>query len=476
MTLKEQLAKYSKDLYPMYMPGHKGGRYRLIDDLYAIDLTEVTGTDYLYQATGILRESMKKLARIYGAKHSIYLVNGSTVGVLSAIGGLHRKGDKILMARNCHQSVYHAIALFGFQPCYIDPEITRWGLAGGIQPEKIEALLQRDKEIQSVVITSPTYEGFLSDIEEIVRVCHRYHVRLIVDEAHGAHLAFSDLLPKSAVELGADVVIQSMHKTLPTLTSSAIMHLNMEEKEMEDVVNQLEMLQTSSPSYIMMAQMDLCVKRLWKNESEWKRLLMDIKEMNQALDTMVHLKCLHDYKDETAGIFAQDPLKTVILTQTKKATGIDVSGQLREKHHIQMEMASRQHVLGIMSVADTKEALNNYAEALIAIDQTMKAGEPDYGYQHQRERANQIMRPDKALASRQHEVQVSQAVGEIAAEMITPYPPGIPLVVPGEEISENVVHEIRLIQTLGITLIGVEADKIQVVTTYGLTDRDEVEK
>lgn len=463
MILKEQLSNYSKTMYPMHMPGHKGGRYRLIDDLYEIDLTEVYGTDYLYQATGILEESMKMIAKTYNTKQSIYLVNGSTVGVLSAIGGMHKKSDKILMARNCHQSVYHAVAIFGLEPVYIDPEITKWGLAGGIKPEKVEAILKKDSSICSLVITSPTYEGFISDIESIVNICDRYEVKLVVDEAHGAHLAFSDQLPKSAVELGADVVIQSMHKTLPTLTSSAILHLNVEEESVENIVNQLEMLQTSSPSYIMMAQMDLCVRKLWKEEVVWKRLLTDIEEMNHKLSSMNHLKNIYNYSNKEAGVFAQDPLKTVILTKTKKATGIEISRQLRENHHIQMEMASRQHLLGIMSIADTKEALDKYAQALSIIDRTMEKGELDYGYQHSRQQAKQILMPDIALASKQYEVKVDKAAGCIAASMITPYPPGIPLVVPGEEITDMIINEIRIIQKLGILLIGVEDDAIQVV-------------
>ncbi len=234
-------------------------------------MTEVPETDHLYQAEGILQESLKLLSSFYHTKKSIYLVNGSTVGLMSAILGIHDSDDEILVARNCHQSVYNSLSLKSLKVYYVIPEITSHGLQGGIHPDNVAQILKEHPRIVSLVITSPTYEGFVSDIKSIADVCHRNNVLLIVDEAHGAHFSYSSLLPTSAIDCGADVVVHSTHKTLPVITGAGLLHMNLTDDLIKKVMTTLQKLQTSSPSYIMMAQMDACVLHLGNNNKLWKK-------------------------------------------------------------------------------------------------------------------------------------------------------------------------------------------------------------
>jgi arginine/lysine/ornithine decarboxylase len=278
------------EVYPMHMPCHKGGRYRLIQDVYPLDVTEVPGTDHLYQSTGILKSSMDYLAEVYGARRTVFLVNGSTVGILSAMGGICEEGDEVLVARNCHQSVYNGVTLFKLKPSYIYPKMTQFGLIGGIDPHEVKALLISNPRISTFIMTSPTYDGFISDIQAIAEICHHYNVLLIVDEAHGAHLPFSKALPASAIELGADVIVHSMHKTLPTFTQSALLHMNLSEDLEAKVMKRLQMLQTSSPSYIMMAQMDQCVQELFQQERVWISHLKTIDAVHNKLKNLKHIR------------------------------------------------------------------------------------------------------------------------------------------------------------------------------------------
>ena len=224
--LYRKLIEYAgSDYYPFHMPGHK----RNINEgvcPYAYDITEIEGFDNLHEPMGILRLAMEEAAAFYESDKTYFLVNGSTCGLLSAICALTAKEDKVLVARNCHKAVYNALFLHELMPVYIYPEyIEAWGISGGISPYKLAYLLEEHKEIRVVVITSPTYEGVVSDIEKIAAIVHEKQRILIVDEAHGAHFGMHGELPRPALSKGADVVIQSLHKTLPALTQTALLHV-----------------------------------------------------------------------------------------------------------------------------------------------------------------------------------------------------------------------------------------------------------
>ena len=254
--LLEKLTAYgASDHYGFHMPGHKR-QLDLMEGIspYQIDITEIDGFDDLHHAEGILKEAQEQAAKVYHAEETHFLVNGSTAGILSAILGSTRRGDQILVARNCHKSVYHAIEMQELKPVYLypgfDPEAQ---LNTEISAEDVRAALERHPGVRAVVIVSPTYDGIVSDVESIAEAVHVHDIPLIVDEAHGAHFGFHPYFPENANQKGADLVIHSLHKTLPALTQTALLHMNGERADRRRVRKYLHMLQTSSPSYVLMA-------------------------------------------------------------------------------------------------------------------------------------------------------------------------------------------------------------------------------
>ena len=287
----DKLKNYSdSDYYAFHMPGHKRN-LDLMDGTspYRIDITEIDGFDDLHHAEGILRDAQERAARVYQADETHFLVNGSTVGIISAILGTTEKGDSILVARNCHKSVYHAIYLNELDPVYLYPKFdTEQGLSTEIDAADVQKALEEHPKIRAVMIVSPTYDGVVSDIEKIAEIVHAKGCPLIVDEAHGAHFRFSDYFPVSATDLGADVVIHSLHKTLPSLTQTALIHFNGNRIDRERLRYYLTVYQSSSPSYILMASIDECVRGM----DECREEIMDtyVECLQQARERLKQLK------------------------------------------------------------------------------------------------------------------------------------------------------------------------------------------
>ena len=237
-SLYKRLVKYSdSDYYPFHMPGHKRNT-DIIDMIspYKIDITEIENFDNLHNANDVIKSLMNRIAKMYGSKRSYILVNGSTCGIMAAISSVVKMGDEIALARNCHKSVYNAVYINKLKCNYIVPKVNEYGIFGQIEIEDVEEIFNRNPKVKVVVITSPTYEGIVSDIEGIAKYVHKKGGILIVDEAHGAHFKFDNYFPNSAVESGADIVIESIHKTLPAMTQTSILHIcseNIDEKKVE---------------------------------------------------------------------------------------------------------------------------------------------------------------------------------------------------------------------------------------------------
>ena len=297
--LYSRLKEYSEsDYYPFHMPGHKRNA-GLTDAVlpYLIDITEIEGFDDLHHAEGILKEAQGRAAVLYGADETHYLINGSTVGILSAVMGCTHKGARILMARNCHKSVYNAVYLNELRPVYVYPQLYRENeLNGPITPEEIEQKLEINDAIDAVVITSPTYDGVVSDIKRIADIVHRKGIPLIVDEAHGAHFGFHPYFPDNANVLGADVVIHSLHKTLPALTQTALLHINGRITNRKRIRQYLDIFQSSSPSYVLMAGIDECIRML---QSRGQEVFQNyVEQLKWARDKLSKLEYLSLFEAE----------------------------------------------------------------------------------------------------------------------------------------------------------------------------------
>ena len=296
MTLYEKLDAYGKsDYYAFHMPGHKRNVNFMEENLpFGIDITEIEGFDDLHHCEGILKDAQTRAASVYGAEETHFLVNGSTVGILSALAGCTRRGDEVLIARNCHKSVYHAVEIFGMKPVYIYPkkqENEEAVLSGCVDAADVEQILEQRREIRAVMIVSPSYDGVVSDIKKIAGIVHKYGIPLIVDEAHGAHFGFHDYFPENANRLGADIVIHSVHKTLPSLTQTALLHMNGSIVDRKRVERYLHILQSSSPSYVLMAGIDACIHMLETRKDEvFGNYAENLDSLREKLRKMTHLK------------------------------------------------------------------------------------------------------------------------------------------------------------------------------------------
>ena len=458
--LEARLRQYcGSGIYPLHMPGHKRRPGPCPGLPYEWDVTEVEGTDDLHDARGILKEAMDRTAALYGADYTRYLVGGSTCGILAGIRAALRHGDRVAVARNCHKSVYHAIELCGLETVWILPEtVPDYRICGSVSPEAVRCLLQTDPSIRAVILTSPTYEGVLSDIGAIAAICHAHDLPLIVDEAHGAHLGLfpGTGFPAGALSCGADLVIQSPHKTLPSLTQTAWLHLRGDRISAGALERELDIFETSSPSYPLLASLDACTGLL---EAEgyslfrgWQQRLSAFYEGAAALRRFRILgREAGEMSRDT--VYAFDPGKILIACPTGQMTGQALARLLRDRYLLETEMALGDCVLAMTSPADAPSALQRLLEALLALEGSPRLfSDPAEG---SGEDIPPLPAPETVLPVGQavrmdmEAVPLAAAAGRICGEYLYCYPPGIPVCAPGERITDRVLSRIRSLEASG---------------------------
>lgn len=441
--LFDKLKTYVKSgFYPFHMPGHK--RQSIINGLpYDIDLTEIEGFDNLHNPQGCIKAVENKAIALYNAKHAYLLVNGATCGIMSAVGALTNKGDKVLIARNCHISVYRAVKLFGLKPEYILPEYAkengvRLPIFGSVSPNEVEKKLTENPDTSLVVLTSPTYEGVVSDIKSISEICKNHGVKLFVDEAHGAHFPFNSDFPESAIDCEADISVVSLHKTLPSLTQTALLLTNNTGKD-SDLREQLAVFQTSSPSYVLMSSVEACLDYISENPDEFNEYINRLKEFENRSRTLKYLKLL--FREDNT-VFAYDRGKLVISTADAKISGTQLAGILRTEYKIETEMSAENYIIAMTSVCDTTEGFERFINALKAIDNKLEKNE-----------FNSIflkpVLPQKAIepfesSDKTGEVlDLTDCKNKISLEDVFAYPPGIPLIVSGEIVTDEIISRVK---------------------------------
>lgn len=486
-TLYRRLEDYQRsDYYGFHMPGHKRNETLIDAGLpYGIDITEIEGFDDLHHADGILKEAQERGARVFGAKETHFLVNGSTVGILSAILGCTNRGDKVLVARHCHKSIYHSMVLNELKPVYLYPEFdSELQIYTEISVSAVKAALKEHSDIKAVVIVSPTYEGVISDVEAIAAAVHEKGIPLIVDQAHGAHFGFHPYFEENANRQGADVVIQSLHKTLPSLTQTALLHINGTLVSSGKIKRYLGMLQSSSPSYVLMASIDTCIDWLeCGSEEVFAKYTRDLEAFWEQAQEWKVLRLL-----ETEHF---DRSKLVISVKDADITSRELHQILLERYHLQMEMIGGTYVLALSSVGDTKEGLDRLAAALLEIDtmiykriQARRSEDTENGrffeeFSEQetagaralpREEVEnqiapqQVLTPAFAIQTREEKPEETallkweESQGFVAMEYAYLYPPGSPLVVPGERICGEVIERLCLYRTLGFDIEGLQKE------------------
>lgn len=461
--LYEKLKQYSEtDYYPYHMPGHKR---RLCGDMpkemMEIDITEIDGFDNLHQPEEILLTLQQKTATLYGAEESFYLVNGSTCGILSAISAAVPEGGHILMARNCHKSAYHAVYLRNLTVSYLYPElIEEYDIHDAVTPGQIRAALQREPNIQAVLLVSPTYEGRIADVQEIAKIVHEQGIPLIVDEAHGAHLGWSEEVSPNSCQAGADLVIHSVHKTLPAMTQTALLHVNGSIINRKILKRFLHIYQTSSPSYVLMASIDNALQVMEKDGNAiMSAFRQQYERMMGKLSTCENLDFIFPRKSE------HDLGKLVISSKRCGLSGQQVYRVLLEKFRLQLEMASGSYCLAMFTVADGEEAYDRMADALLAIDRMITEGvlKPDAAAMSIsdmiRENKEKPIQLRTAWDMNGEIVPLQEAIGRNVGEFINLYPPGIPLLVPGEVMTQEQYRIIASYLEHKLNVQGVEQEE-----------------
>ena len=459
-TLYDRLKAYSEsDYYGFHMPGHKRNKKYVNAGLPCEwDITEIEGFDDLHHAEGILKEAQEQAAQVYRADETHFLVNGSTVGLLSAVLGVTEREDTILVARNCHKSVYHAIDMKELHPVYLYPEFdSQAGLNTKVSADDVEKALVENPKIRAVVIVSPTYDGVLSDVKAISEVVHKKGIPLIVDEAHGAHFGFHSYFPKNSNLQGADIVIHSLHKTLPSLTQTALLHMNGTLVNREAVREYLHMLQSSSPSYIFMASIDSCVNLLkQERETLFEPYVNRLKKLRKSLKKLRRLQLV-----ETE---SYDRSKIVIAAGATGISGKELQKRLLLDYHLQMEMAAGNYVLAMTSVGDTEEGFGRLEQALFELDQSLeeKVSEEIKIKLPKTELVYTIAQIRK-MKKMQKEDNVfvlpwEESNGYISMEYAYLYPPGIPLIAPGELVTKEITDALLQYERLGFSIEGLHTD------------------
>ncbi len=519
--LDQELLEYAASgIYPFHMPGHK--RQPMGDFLpEEIDITEIDGFDNLHHAEGLLKEGQERLARLFGAWESCYLVNGSTGGLLAAISACVSWGGRLLIGRNCHKAVYHAAYLRHARLDYLYPEATDFGIQGGISPGQVEEMLKKFPDVEAVVITSPTYDGVVSDIAAIAQVVHERNLPLIVDEAHGAHFGFSQGFPQKAIACGADLCIESLHKTLPAYTQTAVLHgMHPEAKryDWELVKRYLSIYQSSSPSYVLMAGLDRCVRLLKEDilryqeekraagsgqgkaalrldqQSRLRRFEHRLFAFYQQCRSLQYIEVFPyldpAMTDALLGIHQKDNGKILISAGKIGWSGQALYDLLLQRYRLQLEMAAGHYVTAIATMMDTGEGFDRLFAALKELDEEAEGSEKasllaasgkdvalgtDFsktgGFPGERRKVwaslyeprERRMELTEAMDSPREMILPEEAVGRIAAEFVCLYPPGIPVLVPGEAIEDKVISGLLTCLDAGMEVLGIREGRICVV-------------
>lgn len=434
---------------PFDVPGHKMGRIHndltdlIGDKVFQADVNAPIGIDNLYKGTGVIFEAEKLLAEAYGADKAIFLINGTTSGIMMMIMGCVYAGEKIILPRNVHKSAINGLIVSGAIPVFVEPDYDKeLGIANGVKLETYIEAMDNNPDAKAIFVINPTYFGVCSDLESIVKEAHKRDMIVMVDEAHGAHLAFSDELPKSSMEANADISSLSMHKTCGSLTQSSALLIKGNRVDYSRVRKAYTMFGSTSPSHILLASLDATRKKM---ALEGKRILHNnlllaqyaSKKLNQIPGIQVLDKSYCN--NENSGRFAFDNTRLVIRVDGINKSGFEVYKEIRKKYNIQLELAETYLVLAILAIGSTKSDVDALIHALKEMALENKQGKrhrvPTLSYDY----GDIAISPREAYYSNYKIVPLYMAEGEISCESVMIYPPGIPILIPGERITKSVI-------------------------------------
>jgi arginine/lysine/ornithine decarboxylase len=456
MRLYEKLLEIKKeDLTSFHVPGHKGtklyGKYfSKINSILDLDLTEIPGTDDLHSPEACILESQQNASRLYKSKQSFFLINGTTCGIYAMVMSVTSPGDKIIVSRDCHRAVFDALQLGDLEAAYVYPEIDlETNIVLGVTKDSLKQCIKENPNSKAVVLTYPNYNGVCCNIKEIIKLAHDNNMLVLVDEAHGAHLMLNDDLPISSIDAGADIVVHSSHKSLPVFTQASMLHLNSDRVSLKKLKYMLKLYQTSSPSYILMSSLDIGMTILEEEGFERMENLICLIEKLKVLSSNIGYKFLdRDYVKKKG--FDLDITKLTLLGKKSNIDSKDFEVILRE-NGIQLEFSDQNNALFVTSIcnekADFVKLFKTMEKANYKCYSSMETIVTTYNLQS-------VLTIKNAFYTDNEVILLKDAIGRVSTDYIIPYPPGIPLVIPGERISNEILKLIEILLRSNQKIIG----------------------
>ena len=466
--LLETLKKLSESNHaPFYAPGHKRGegisanlKNLLGASVFRADLPELPALDNLFQPAGVIKEAEDLAAEAFGADQTWFLINGSTAGIIASILAVCQPGEKIILPRNIHQSVISGLILSGAVPVYIQPPYNPdWDIVLGLTPASVETALQKYPEAKAVFLVYPTYQGVCADIQAIAQITHQYNIPLIVDEAHGPHFTFHADLPMSALAAGADLTVQSTHKVLGAMTQASMLHIQGDRIHPQRISQALQMVQSTSPSYLLLASLDVARQQMaLEGEALLTRTLQLAEQARNSISQIPGL-----------AVFPSDDLTRL----TVKVADLGISGYeadeiFNEQLGVVAELPSLQNLTFIISIGNTDDDISKLIQAFQFLAEQAKnqsiSPQPKnlQLFLNSTNLVNTIhtpyLTPRETFFSQSMIIPITESVGKISADLICPYPPGIPCLIPGEKITQSAIDYLQAVLALGGTITGCRDD------------------
>lgn len=442
-------------LISFHVPGHKLGKIydklnytNTLNKIYSMDTTEIPGTDNLHSPEGIIKESQERASEVFKSDETYYLINGSTCGIQAAIMALCPPKSKIIANRDCHQSVINACILGDVDPVYINSEVDKnTNILKGINIDDAIKVIDSNLDAKAIILTYPTYYGMTYDLKRVCDYAHSKDIAVIVDEAHGAHLGLSEELPKTALEQGADIVIQSTHKTLPSFTQSSMIHIQGDRVNKEQLVSILKIIESSSPSYMLMASLEIAVDIYNKYGT---------KLMDELLNNIDKLK--NSFKENNGIEFynIDDKTKIFISTINMGLIGYELETILREEYNIQVELSNYYGSLLICTIGNDNDDFKSLETALNEISEKYRTNRNIEKIEYPNNIPVKKLTPREAFYKEKKSVKIYESVGKICGEYIIPYPPGISLTSPGEIITKEIIDYILFCKEKGMNVSGLK--------------------
>ena len=442
-----------------YAPGHKRGQGSspkilelLGKSVFAADLPELPELDNLFAPDGVIESAQKLASDTFGADKTWFLVNGSTCGIVAAILAVCGEGDKIILPRNIHQSAIAGLVLSGAIPIFVDPEYdSREGLAYNVTFDAVKQALTNHPDTKAVMMLHPTYQGICSDLKAIADLTHEYNIPLLVDEAHGAHFAFHDLLPPAAMSLGADLTVQSTHKVLSAMTQASMLHIQGDRICHQRISKALQLLESTSPSYLLLASLDTARHQMATQGKE----LMDltVRLATKAIAQIAEIPHLSVLKpDSKPGCHHVDLTRLTINVSQLGMTGFEADEILHEQLGVTCELPTLQHLTFIISLGNTPKDIQNLIHSCQKLSKFPSL--PHMGLVPLSQSPSSPVSPRQAYFAPTETIQINQASDRICGELICPYPPGIPLLMPGEAITTEAIEYLQQVILAGGTITG----------------------